>query len=142
MGETVINVALFFFFFQWTTAPGFPACRKAVIVGRVISNRKVNCTTPGGPGLAIEETVHVVLPSSLGEDLHQHPLRPAVSGHSPNSSPQEALQTTLFTSHPFQTKRQMNGIYGVGWYGGRYGRQFGRRPICDISLHSHNSLKR
>lgn len=44
MGETVINVALLFF--QWTAAPGFPMSRKAVIVRRVISNRKINSTTP------------------------------------------------------------------------------------------------
>lgn len=49
MGETIINVALLFF--QWTTAPGFPTSRKAVIVRRVISNWKINSTTPGAQAL-------------------------------------------------------------------------------------------
>lgn len=67
MGETVINVALFFF--QSTTAPDFPGLRKAVIVGRVISNWKMNSTTSRAQAQALKNQVTWFFPAASQRTL-------------------------------------------------------------------------
>ena len=100
---------LLFFFFQWTTVPDFLVSRKAVIVGRVISNGKINSVTPGAQVQPLKRHRGLWLfPAGLQVDLYQHPLRTAVSGLSWNSSLQEALETALYTCVPFrQRERQV-----------------------------------